>query len=113
MQKINKYGRIVSTYTWALTTTATARTFSGSNNYRVVSEVTVDDDVNTTIQLRDFGTGCFVYFDTYAILLLPLQYSRCCCSFVATVDGTEDGTVMPFRQSIDIVSVVLFVDTVL
>lgn len=49
MQKINKYGRIVSTYTWALTTTATARTFSGSNNYRVVSEVTVGDDVNTTI----------------------------------------------------------------
>ena len=47
MQKINKYGRIVSTYTWALT--ATTATVSGSNNYRVVSEVTVGDDVNTTI----------------------------------------------------------------
>ena len=105
----------MSTHTWALT--ATAATFSGSNNYRVVSEVTVDDDVNTTIQLRDFGTGCFVYFDTYAILLLPLQYSRCCCSFPMTVDGTVCRAVLyrivSFRRSFDIVSVVLFVDTVL
>ena len=48
MQKINKYGRIVSTYTWALT--ASVATFSGSNNYRVVSVLLVDDDVNTTNQ---------------------------------------------------------------
>ena len=96
MQKINKYGRIVSTYTWALT--ASVATFSGSNNYRLQSLVVlVDDDVNTTIQLCVSVTGYFVprylrnsFAPATVLSLLLLSYCDCgrkcagLCRFVSS-----------------------------